>query len=44
MKLHPLSLEFSCFLPDPYEDLCSSPSVLIAFERDAGEDDRPFRL
>ena len=43
-KISLLSFEFSYLLPDPCEDFCSSPSVCFAFEWDAGEDDRPFRL
>ena len=39
-----LSFELSYLLPDPCEDFCSSPSVCYAFEWDAGEDDRLFRL
>ena len=39
-----LSKELSSFLPDPFEDVLPSPSGCFAFERDAGEDDRPFRL
>ena len=38
-----LSEELSSSLPDSFDGFCPSPSV-FAFELDAGEDDRPFRL
>ena len=47
LKGHGISLssnEFSCLLLDPCEGFCPSPSVCFAFQWDAREDDRPYRL